>query len=168
MGTYFRKVDKNLRSDVFDTTVSSFYGDLGQGKETTLTSRAGRFQDCILFDFPVPSAPSFGAGELTGFKFEFQMDSDVIDGIVFGGPFSLFMMKDGKQLGNEEGTANRVTDSTNNVFAPAAVIACYHQDYNKDPPSVYVENFNDSGPDIITHSVPGTMIKDEFFYITKK
>ena len=133
MVTYFRKVDRNERDDVFDTTVSSFYGDLGEGKETTLTVRAGKYQDCALFDFPVPSAPSFGEGELIGFKFEFQMDAATIEGLDFAGPFSLFMMKEGKELGDEEGTANRIADSTYNVFAPAAVITCYHQDYKKDP-----------------------------------
>ena len=117
-----------MRTDVYDTAVSGFYSDLPEGKETTITVRAGMYNDAALFDFPIPPAPSYGAGELSGFKFEFQMDAGNVGDIEYGGPFAIYMFKEGHELGNEEGSASRVRDTTNNTFAPAAVITVHHQD----------------------------------------
>ncbi len=168
MGKFLRKVDRTLRPDVYDTTVSKFYSDLPEGKETTLTARAGIMKDAIIMDFPVPPTPSYGEGELSGFKFEFSQDEANLTGVTYAAPFAIYMMREGHELGNEEGVANRVKDSTHQIYAPAAVISVYHQEADKDPQSMYVEKFNNANPDEIVHHTPGSSTISSFSYITEE
>ena len=133
MVEFYKKVDKNTHNDVFDTSVSTFFSDLAEGKETTLTVRSGRYNDLALFDYPVPDAPSYGDGKLSGFSFQFEMDDTAVSSLNFAGPFDIHMFKKNQELGDEEGSVSRVADSTNNVFAPAAVLSVYHEDAGNEP-----------------------------------
>lgn len=167
MVKFYKRVDRNKRSDVFDTSVSTFYSDLPEGKETNLTVRSGFYNDMALFDFPVPHPPSYGSGELSGFSFEFKMDDTAIDGMDYAGPFDIHLMKKNQELGDEEGTVSRITDS-NNVFAPAAVISAYHEGYYNDPKNCYMETFSNAKPDTIVYSKGPTIYHEDFHYLTLK
>ena len=166
MVEFFKKIDKNTHSDVFDSSVSSFYSDLSE-KGTTLTVRSGVYNDLALFDFPVPHPPSYGDGKLIGFDFRFVMsDSDVTNKVNYQGEHHIYLFKENKNMGNEEGTVNRVVDSTNQVFAPAMTIFAYTDDFSDDPFSLYVEDFTFTEDDIVVDDVAGTVIHREFHYLT--
>ena len=110
MVEFFKKIDKNTHSDVFDSSVSSFYSDLSE-KGTTLTVRSGVYNDLALFDFPVPHPPSYGDGKLIGFDFRFVMsDSDVTNKVNYQGEHHIYLFKENKNMGDEEGTVNPVVD----------------------------------------------------------
>ena len=166
MVEFFKKIDKTTHSDVFDGSVSSFYSDLSE-KGTTLTVRSGMYNDLALFDFPVPHPPSYGDGKLIGFDFRFTMsDSDVTNKVNYQGEHNIYLFKENKNMGNEEGTVNRVVDSTHQVFAPAMTIFAYADDFTDDPYSVYVEDFTFTEENIVVDDVAGTTIHREFHFLT--
>ena len=166
MVEFFKKVDKNTHSDVFDSSVSSHFSDLSE-KGTVLKVRSGLFQDLALFDFPVPHAPSYGEGKLIGFDFRFTMsDTDVTNKVNYQGEHNIFLFKENKNMGNEEGTAKRVVDSTNQVFAPAMTIFAYADDFTDDPYSSYVEDFTHTEEDVIAETIAGNIVHREFHYLT--
>ena len=167
MVEFYKKVDKNTHNDVFDTSVSTFFSDLAEGKETTLTVRSGRYNDLALFDYPVPDAPSYGDGKLSGFSFQFEMDDTAVSGLTFAGPFDIHMFKKNQELGDEEGSVSRVVDSTNNVFAPAAVLSVYHEDAGNEPENCYLETFKNAGKDTVVHAKGATIVHENFHYLLK-
>ena len=167
MVEFYKKVDKNTRNDVFDTSVSTFFSDLAEGKETTLTVRSGRYNDLALFDYPIPDAPSYGDGKLSGFSFQFEMDDTAVSGLNFAGPFDIHMFKKNQELGDEEGSVSRVADSTNNVFAPAAVLSVYHEDAGNEPENCYLETFKNAGVDTVVHAKGASIIHENFHYLLK-
>ena len=165
MVEFYKKVDKNTHNDVFDTSVSTFFSDLAEGKETTLTVRSGRYNDLALFDYPVPDAPSYGDGKLSGFSFQFEMDDTAVSSLNFAGPFDIHMFKKNQELGDEEGSVSRVVDSTNNVFAPAAVLSVYHEDAGNEPENCYLETFKNAGPDTVVHAKGASIVHENFHYL---
>ena len=166
MVEFFKKIDKNTHSDVFDSSVSSHFSDLSE-KGTVLKVRSGMFQDLALFDFPVPHTPSFGDGKLVGLDFRFTMsDTDVTNKVNYQGEHNIFLFKENKNMGDEEGTAKRIVDSTNQVFAPAMTIFSYVDDFGDDPFSVYVEDFSDTDEDVIAEEIAGNIVHREFHYLT--
>ena len=166
MVEFFKKIDKNTHSNVFDTTVSGFYSDLSEQGET-MTVRSGMFKDLALFDFPVAHPPSYGDAKINGFKFTFEMsDTDVTNKVNYQGEHHIFMFKKGKNLGNEEGSVSRVVDSTNQVMAPAMVVFAHADDFEHDPYSIYVEDFTDTGENIISEPVAGTTVHRDFHYLS--
>ena len=159
MVNFYKIVDRNTNSDVYDLSVSNFYSDLSEGKADNITIRGGMVQDIGIFDFPIPLAPSFGDATLSGLQFRFNMNDAAVDGSVTGPldyvhRFGVYKMKENTPLGDEEGVMERVSDTANNVMAPAAVFTVHAYDSGNDPKYTLMEDFsNATETEIVKHNI---------------